>query len=360
MEPLKEMFNKAYYQKLALHITKVYPAFNDIFFIKDVTQNLDSFSLNQRLRNTSVALQKHLPNNYKKSISILYDVAPLMPNGYTNLVYPDFVSLYGHDDFNLSMEALHYFTKFGSSEFAIREFIKRDANQTLQVMKKWARDKNHHVRRLASEGSRPRLPWSFKLDEIIKNPKLTAPILEQLKEDDELYVRKSVANHINDFTKDNKEFALQLVSKWNLKNEHSVWIVKHACRNLIKQGDANALALFNISKNVKVAIQNFQLKSNNVKLGNALEFSFDVVSEKNATQKLVVDYIIHYRKKLGDLSPKVFKLVNINLPANDIQTITKKQVLKDFTTRKHYFGEHFVEIQINGVKLAKKKFMLTN
>lgn len=119
------------------------------------------------------------------------------------------------------------------------------------------------------------------------------------------------------------------------------------------------MALFNINKNVKLAIQNFKLKSSEIKLGNALEFSFDVVSEKNATQKLVVDYIIHYRKKLGDLSPKVFKLVNINLPANAKQSVTKKQVLKDFTTRKHYFGEHFVEIQVNGVKIVKKKFILT-
>src|SRR5688572_3342758 len=171
---LKDLFfNPKYYRNLSAEISKVHSSFASDIFYKEVTKGIEPLSLNQRMRHTSVTLKKHLPNDYKKSVDILRRVLPSINAGYANLVFPDFVSVYGHDHFDASMEALHHFTQHGSSEFAIREFLKRDFHKTLAVMKKWAGDKNHHVRRLASEGSRPRLPWSFKLDEVVKNPKHT-------------------------------------------------------------------------------------------------------------------------------------------------------------------------------------------
>lgn len=358
MEPLKELFNRSFYEQFAAAFAQVHADFNPEKFVKDVTKNFEPLSLNERMRNTSVVLEKHLPANYEKALEIMYAVVPTLKTGYTTLIFPDFVSQFGLKHQQLSLEALKYFTRFGSSEFAIRVFLKNDFDNTLKTMITWAGDENHHVRRLASEGSRPRLPWSFKLPQVIENPQVTQPILEQLKADPELYVRKSVANHLNDFSKDNPDYMLGLVESWDRSHPHTAWIVKHGTRTLIKKGNAGSMAVFGFEKDVQLRIDNFRLVSSNLKLGDVLDFSFDLVSEKQTSQKLVVDYIIHYRKSAGDLSPKVFKLKELNLEPNQRITLSKKQRLQDFTTRKHYTGEHLLEIQVNGTVMAKEVFSL--
>ncbi len=358
MEPLKEMFNRAFFEALASEFKKAWKTFDEGAFLKTMLVDLEPLSLNERLRKTSVVLKAYLPADYKKAVEIMFKVVPNTRPGYTNLIFPDFVSLYGHEHFDLSMRALKYFTTFGSSEFAIREFLKRDFSKTIEVMHEWSADENVHVRRLSSEGSRPRLPWSFKLDELIKNPKLTLKILERLKKDEELYVRKSVANHLNDISKDHPDFMIKLVSGWDQSNPHTAWITKHASRSLIKKGNAGSLAVFNYEKNVKVKINDFKISAAKLKLGEVLEFSFGLVSLKTTAQKLVVDYIIHYRKKAGQSSPKVFKLTELVLEPKQKVQISKKQVFKDFTTRKHFKGSHFIEIQVNGKVMGGMEFYL--
>lgn len=358
MEPLKEMFNRKFYESLSAEFSKADKQFDHKKFLAEVTKDLEPLSLNQRMRNTSVVLQNYLPADYKKALQVMEKVIPNMPRGYTNLLFPDFVGLYGHDHIDHSLEALKLFTQFGSSEFAIREFLKRDFHKTIKVMCNWAKDKNHHVRRLSSEGSRPRLPWSFKLDEVIKNPALTRPILETLRADQELYVRKSVANHLNDISKENPDYMLDLVNTWDKKNPDTLWIIKHASRTLIKKGNSGSLSVFDFEKDAKVKVENFKVKPAKLKLGESLVFEFDLVSEKNKTQKLVIDYVIHYRKKSGELSPKVFKLKELHLTAKERVSISKKQVFKDFTTRKHEKGQHIIEIQVNGKILSRQVFHL--
>ncbi|HEY1039072.1 MAG TPA: DNA alkylation repair protein [Bacteroidia bacterium] len=358
MEPLKEMFNLSFYKRFAEEIGKVDKNFHPAKFVKDVTANFEELSLNQRMRNTSVQLHRHLPHSYKKQIEICRKVIPNAPRGYVSLVFPDFVGLYGKEDFDTSLDALKYFTSFGSSEFAIREFLKLDFKRTIKVMEKWADDKDHHVRRLASEGSRARLPWSFKLEEVIKNPKSTLVILEKLKCDEELYVKKSVANHLNDLSKDNPGTMLSIVKAWDKGNAHTAWIVKHASRSLIKKGNADSLSVFDFEKNVRVKLDQLKLNKAKLKLGETLAFGFDLISEKKTPQKLVVDYVIHYMKKGGELSPKVFKLKELNLQPGKTEHISKQQMLKDFTTRKHYAGKHIVEVMVNGKVMAQKEFIL--
>ncbi|MHA4807292.1 hypothetical protein ACX0G9_04275 [Flavitalea flava] len=158
MDPLKEMFNREFYLNFAGVLERTEKNFNAKAFVREVTDGLGALSLNGRLRNTAIVLKKHLPFTYKQTIEILYRAAPSLPGGYTALVLPDFVGLYGKEDVGLSLEALKYFTVFGSSEFAIREFLRTDLARTIAVMEKWAEDRSAHVRRLASEGSRPRLP----------------------------------------------------------------------------------------------------------------------------------------------------------------------------------------------------------
>jgi 3-methyladenine DNA glycosylase AlkC len=348
MEPLKEMFGRMFYMQLADAIKQVYRPFPSDKFMTGVLEPLATLSLNERMRNTSVVMKQYLPADYKASVGILKDVVPMLPRGYTSLTFPDFVSQYGTHDFKTSIEALRYFTRFGSSEFAIRTFLKLDFDRTIRVMYGWSEDENEHVRRLSSEGSRPRLPWSFKLDAVIHNPKVTQPILENLKMDDSLYVRKSVANHLNDISKDSPDYVLRLIKGWDKSHPHTTWIVKRGCRSLFKQGDKKSLQAFNYTKDVQVAVKKFALSPAEVAIGDSIRFGFDLVSNKKAAQRLMVDYRIHYAKKSGALLPKVFKLKDVVLQPGETISILKKQSFQDFTTRKHFPGQHKLEILVNG------------
>lgn len=358
MEPLKEMFNLPFYQHFADVFADTDRNFNAGAFVHDVTANLDELELNARLRNTSVTLKKYLSGDFNTAVNTLYSAAPKLRRGYTALVLPDFVARYGKEHFDLSMEALKDFTSLGSSEFAVREFLKTDFDKTLKVMQHWAEDENEHVRRLASEGSRPRLPWSFKLEQIIKNPSLTKDILEKLKTDEVPYVRKSVANHLNDISKDNASYMLQLVKTWDGANAHTRWITKHASRTLIKKGDQESLSVFDFEKDVKLHIDNFNMSSHHLQLGEELQIGFTVKSLKDTAQKLVIDYAVHYVRASGEKSKKVFKLKEITLLPDKIIQISKRQIFKDMTTRKHYAGIHVIEIIVNGKVYGSKEFDL--
>ncbi|MBL7983390.1 MAG: DNA alkylation repair protein, partial [Flavobacteriales bacterium] len=274
------------------------------------------------------------------------------------LLYPDFVGQFGQDDPGFSLEALKHFTSYGSSEFAVRDFFRRDVQGTLKVMRTWAEDENEHIRRLASEGSRPRLPWSFRLDAVLKNPTLTTPILERLRADDSLYVRKSVANHLNDFSKDHPAYMIALLRSWDRKHPHTAWIAKHASRTLIKAGNVDALALFAFDSKVKVRVDDLRISPQRLKLGDTLAFAFTVVSEAAREQQLVIDYAIHYRKAGGGTSRKVFKLKEVELGPRAALRIAKRQRIVDFSTRKHYAGEHVVEVMVNGKVKTNASFLL--
>ena len=357
-EPLKEMFNAAYYTRLAAAFRKTYGAFPSDQFQEDALRGIDPRSLNERMRHTAITLRQHLPQDYKKAIEIMQSVISDTPRGYTNLLFPDFVGLYGRTDFETSMQALKHFTHFGSSEFAIREFLRDDFPRTIAVMKTWATDPSDHVRRLASEGSRPRLPWSFKLDAVLQDPTLTQPILQTLRADDALYVRKSVANHLNDLSKDHPDYMLDLVQHWDQSNPHTAWIIKHAARTLIKKGNPKSLSLFAFEADTQVQLQDLQLSSHHLNLGDTLTFSFTLHSQKPTPQKLVIDYRVHYPKPSGQTTTKVFKLKELILPPSATATITKSQTFKDFSTRTHAPGTHRIDILINGHTAATSQFNL--
>jgi len=354
---LKEMFNPARYRQIARDVSAVYPAFDGKKFLKLALLDLDSLNLLQRLRRATESLGATLPPSYPKALDILRQAAPSQ-SGFVSLFLPDFVGVYGKEHFDLSMDALKFFTSFGSSEFAVREFLRLDQPRALKIMETWSRDENEHVRRLASEGSRPRLPWSFRLTALVENPDPTAPILENLRDDPSPYVRKSVANHLNDITKNHPAWVLRRLQSWPLNQPHTAWIAKHALRTLIKQGDRRALSLFGAGAKARVKLGNFTLEPRQVKLGETLAFSCLITSVSSKDQKLIVDYAIHYRKKSGSSSPKVFKLKELVLKPQASATITKRQVIRDFTTRKHHAGEHVLEIVINGELFGRKSFVL--
>jgi 3-methyladenine DNA glycosylase AlkC len=357
MTPLKEMFNERYYKLLAAHLEKLWPALSERKFINAALKDLQGMELNDRLRHTSRLLHFFMEGSFPQQLEVLYALAPLMPKGYTALVYPDFVAQFGLDQPAVSLPALKYFTTFGSSEFGIRFFLRNDFEATLAVMEAWSRDKDPHVRRLASEGSRPRLPWSFKLDAVLQNPSATKRILEILNNDPELYVRKSVANHLNDLSKDHPEYMLSLISDWNMDLPHTAWIVKHATRTLVKKGDAGALRVLSFDASPQVEISELLLPKK-IKLGQKLVFSFAIHSLKKKVQRLVIDYRIHYVKSSGKNSAKVFKLKNMDLKGNAREQVQRSQLFKDFSTRTHHPGKHLVEILVNGKVMAQASFLL--
>lgn len=281
-----------------------------------------------------------------------------MPTGYTNLLFPDFVGLRGKDHFERSMQALRDFTPYGSSEFAIREFLKQDLHKTLRVMKGWSKDANPHVRRLASEGSRPRLPWSFKLDAIIEQPELTFPILETLQRDNSLYVRKSVGNHLNDVSKDQPEKMLSFIGDWDLTHPHSAWIAKRACRNLIKQGDARTLRFFGFENKPQVRLSGLRLSPSRLLIGGKLQFAFTIISEKKSRQRLVIDYRIHHLNSKGQALPKVYKLKDLWLEPAARVALSKTHAFLQYSTRKQYPGKQRLDILVNGKVLVTRQFIL--
>lgn len=360
MDALKHMFNNAFYRRFADSFSSVDSQFDAQRFYTDAMAGLDTRSLNERLRNTTEVLARHLSSDFTKAVRVLYKAAPLLDRGYTALVLPDFVALYGKQHFTFSMEALKYFTVFGSSEFAVRAFLKMDLKASLRIMVRWAEDEDAHVRRLASEGSRPRLPWAGKLDAIIAAPERTRPILEKLKADESLYVRKSVANHLNDISKENTAYMLDLVKQWDRNDPNTAWIVKHACRTLIKKGDAKALALFHFQKTAKVSLHKLTLSAARIRIGDRLHFSFELLSGKHTAQLLVVDYAVHYPKSSGSVFRKVFKLRELTLPPHERLVLARSHSFKDLSTRKHIPGVYRLEIQVNGRVLGEKTFRVTD
>ncbi|MGH8386586.1 MAG: DNA alkylation repair protein [Pseudomonas sp.] len=353
---LKEIFNAERFQHIATEMTAVYPAFDAKAFLKLAKNGLADLSVMQRMARVSECLHAVLPLGYEASLEVLRALAPRLNSGFVSMCLPHYVATYGADRFDISMDALKYFTAFGSSEFAIRPFLRSDVERSLKLMHDWSLDDNEHVRRLASEGCRPRLPWSFRLEQVQADPNLAAGILDNLKADTSLYVRKSVANHLNDITKDHPEWVLDRIEGWSLDNRHTTWIAKHALRSLIKQGNPRALAIIGAGGKPEVEITDIQVNPPVIGLGEKITLSFAVKSTVEGSQRLVIDYAIDYVKANGSTSSKVFKLKALTLPGHGTQTIARGQHIKELTTRRHYAGRHAVHVMVNGERLASTAF----
>jgi 3-methyladenine DNA glycosylase AlkC len=355
---LKEIFNRARLDHFARETAAVYPAFDGERFLALTSQNLEALSIMQRLRQIALAYHAVLPGGFEKNIEILWALAPRIGHGFASITLPEYVALHGKDHFDLSMKALAYFTRFGSSEFAIRHFLQDDLARTLKVMEVWSLDDNEHVRRLASEGCRPRLPWSFQLKTLIADPSPVATILENLKSDPSLYVRKSVANHLNDITKDHPAWVFEKIADWDQQDVRTAWIMKQALRTLIKKGDARALHLFGAGHKPDVAVEAFSVTPSSLKLGGAVKIATSLRSTSPKPQKLLIDYAVHYVKKAGGTSKKVFKWKELTLAPGASAELSISRAIRDFTTRVHYAGKHPVELTVNGEVLAEGAFEL--
>lgn len=353
----KEWFNTARYHTLADQIHAIEPRFDRAAFLKLTLDGLEERSLMQRTSQAAIAAHAALPGSYREQLAVLRALAPKIDHGFVTIFLPDFVARFGLDDFEASLDALKFFTRFGSSEFGIRPFIERDPARALGVMLAWARSGDDHERRLASEGCRPRLPWGRRLPSLIRDPAPLRPILETLRNDPALYVRKSVANNLNDIAKDHPDWMLGLIESWDLDQPDTAWIAKRAARTLIKRGHPRALKLFGIGAAPKVDAS-LSITPRRIKLGDTITLDVAVTSTHGRAQKLAIDYVVHYVKARGTTSAKVFKWTELTLASRAMAKLTKRQTIRDFTTRRHHAGKHRVELQINGRILADAAFDL--
>ena len=356
-EQLKNLYSKEFIKKLANRLFLAFTNFEKEDFINTIFdiswQNLE---LKQRMRHIAITLNKYLPFSYKKQLEILKEVKKDF-TGLEAMIFQDFVEVFGLDDFDESMKALEVFTQEASSEFAIRQFILKYEEQTMNQMKIWAKSKNEHLRRLSSEGCRPRLPWAISLPKFKQNPTKPLEIIELLKNDKSLYVRKSVANNLNDISKDNPQLVIKFV-KENLGSTKELdRICKHASRTLLKKGDKQILELFNFDKSHHINLIDF-CYDKSVNVDENLSFSFEINSDE-IIGNIRLEYVIYYLKSNNIHNKKVF-MISQNEIKSSSKKFTKKQSFKNMTTRKHYLGKHFIAILINGEEILKKEFYLND
>jgi len=371
-EPFKNLLNKQVIHGMALHFNNQWPEFDATGFEATALSNLDQLELKARGEQITHAMIQYLPSDFEQSAEImLSSLGPELQDnvsagavddngiaGWAIMPMTHYVGLRGHDHFDLSMTLLKEMTKRSSSEFAIRFFILESPNKTLSVLKGWATDNNQHVRRLVSEGTRPRLPWAMRLPDFIKDPSPVIALLEILKDDETEYVRRSVANNLNDIAKDHPNVVTDIAAQWMKDaSQERKKLIRHACRTLIKNGNKKALKVLGYGK-PRITCTSIDILTPQVVFGDALQFVLSISSESNQEQALMIDYIIHHRKANGSTSPKVFKWRALTLPAKKELISTKKHAIKDITTRVYYPGMHTVEVMVNGVSQGTADFTL--
>lgn len=364
-EPFKNLFNRAFYNEFCTLLEIYVPSFDQSSFMKDIfDDSWEEKELKERARHTTLVLKKHLPGSFNKDVEIILDIIEHIQNsdsmkaGIESMFFPDYIEVFGIDHFDRSMQAMEKITQYFSCEFAIRPFILKYPEKAIAFMREWSRHPNPNVRRLSSEGCRPRLPWAMALPFLKKDASPILPILEQLKNDESETVRRSVANNLNDIAKDNPDLVLKLVKKWKGKSKNTDWVLKHGSRTLLKQAHPEALELFGYGSREKINVRDFYLLTAKVKMGDALEFSFRIRNEANEPLLIRLEYAMYFLKANGSHSKKVFKISERDYKAGEEKNIFRKQSFRAITTRRYYPGIHKVSLVLNGVESELQEFEL--
>lgn len=357
-DKLKDLFfSSSFIDQLADTLQEIYPAFDKARFTRLIYDaNWEARELKEKMRHVSGCLHQTLPQDFAQALEILKKAAPSF-GSFDAMVFADYVECYGLDDWDLSLPALGFFTQFASSEFAVRPFLARDPERAMAYLRGWAEHENHHLRRLASEGCRPRLPWAMALPTFKEDPRPILPILEKLKNDQSEYVRRSVANNLNDISKDHPDLVLDICQRWVGHTQHTDWIVKHACRGMLKAGNKRALSLFGFGDPTHIRVENLRLDPEALLIGQDLQVTFElgVVTQEACNVRLELG--VYFVKANGNLSRKVFKIGEKSFDPGE-HSITRKVSFADRSTRKHYPGQHQIAIIVNGEEMAQVSFEL--
>lgn len=350
-------FSDAFIRRLAADIAAIYPAAAADRLLQHIyVPGFLDLSLKAKMRHITQALHEVLPADFPRALGILRQIAPRYQD-FDGMVFSDYVALYGHDHWDMSLAALREFTQHVSAEFAIRSFLRHDATRALATMRVWAGDSQAAVRRLASEGCRPRLPWGVSLPAFKRDPRPLLPILEQLKDDPDEAVRRSVANNLNDIAKDNPGWVLDLAEQWYGRSPRVDSVVKHGCRTLLKRGNARALSLFGFAAPEQVEINYLALRPARAAIGESVTLSYDLNIKADDAVSLRLEYAVLFVKAYGKTSRKVFHQRERHF-APGRHSITTKHSFRDLSTRRHYPGEHIFEVIVNGVVKAQGSVIL--
>lgn len=326
-------------------------------FHQDALKGLDTLELKQRVQHLISVIAQYLPEDFKKTAAILGNIRDQWDEGdpkdnhrsFAGWPIIDYVAIYGIDDPDVALPLLRYLTPMFSAEFAVRPFLERHPVISYNEISLWCLDPDEHVRRLASEGIRPRLPWGSQLKQYIADPLPVIILLDSLVDDPSDYVRRSVANNLNDISKDHPELVIETSKRWLSDGIVArEWIVRRATRTLVKAGHPKVFGLLGYTRKPKLKITHLSITKPEIILGESLEISTEITSTADKTQKIVIDYAIHFIKSHGRTSPKVFKWKNITLRPGQVVTLQKKHPIKPITTRSYYPGAHRVELLING------------
>jgi len=361
-EPLKNLLHEALIADIADRIAANAPFYDGSRFVALATDGLGALELMERSALIRDALFATLPDDFTDAAAILRASLPAdgKPglSGWMLLPVNQFIAAHGPDHFDLGLDLLKALTPHFTAEFGIRQFIHRDQQRALATISTWVDDPDYHVRRLASEGTRPRLPWAIRLPQLVKDPAPILPILTALMDDPEDYVRRSVANSLNDIAKDHPDLVAAFIA------DHIVGasaerrrLLKHASRTLLKKGHARALANFGFGAAASLACE-LRLLNGEVMFGEGLDFEIRVTNAGETAHSLMIDYAIHHVKADGSLSPKVFKCKTVTLAPGQSHANERRHAMRPITTRRYYPGEHRIAILINGAESASESFVL--
>lgn len=357
-EALKNIYHPAFFEP----ILEAAPFDQSRFLQLVFDETWNQLELKQRMRHIARVLRQLLPGSYEQQLEHIDHIISRLisqkyrENSFEMMFFPDFIEQYGLEYPQPSVKAMERITQFTSCEFAVRPFIVQYPDLMMAQMLRWSKHQHPNVRRFSSEGCRPRLPWAMALPALKKDPSPILPILENLKNDESEFVRRSVANNLNDIAKDHPDLVVELARKWQGSSAETDWIVRHACRTLIKQGRPEALQLFDMDAGVQASVDELAIANPKVKLGQYLYFQLKLRLVSPAAAKLRIEYGVNYLKSNGSHSLKKFKLSEGQFEAGLSYPLQRRQLFKDLTTRKHYAGPHQLVIFVNGRAMAQADF----
>ncbi len=378
MEPFKNLINAGTVADAGRHLQRVWPGFDRRRFEQHAATGLDALEFKARAMQLADALQATLPDRFAAATEVLEaSLAPPVPldaagepaglseaqsdtglAGWVVWSMGEYVARQGMADVPRALACLHALTQRFSAEFAIRPFVRDHPALVFDTLSRWTQDPSAHVRRLVSEGSRPRLPWGLRLQALVSDPAPTLPLLRALQDDTSAYVRRSVANHLNDIAKDHAD----LVAGWVHENRRGASaqrtaLLRHASRSLIKQGHPPTLVAWGLQPGLR-GTATLALSAPHAAVGDGVDLAVALTSTARTAQDLVVDYVVHHVRANGGTSPKVFKGWKLTLAPGEARALAKRHSLRPVTTRTLYPGTHRVEVLVNGAAVAAASFEL--
>lgn len=373
-EPFKHLLNAEGVAQAGAQLARVSPGFDADGFVVQACKGLDALALKARAMQIADALEATLPADFDAAAGLIEAaLAPAPGAEATNaacsrqdglagwILWPvgEYVARRGQQHPQRSLAVLHALTQRFSAEFAIRPFIARHPALSFATLQRWASDPSAQVRRLVSEGSRPRLPWGLRLRSLVADPSPTLPLLRALQDDPSEDVRRSVANHLNDIAKDHPA----LIAQWLAEHlpdapPARVALLRHASRSLIKAGDPAVLAAWGLGAafHGRAALT---VSPERVRIGDELQLGVQLHSRARSAQRLAIDYAVHHVKAAGHTTPKVFKGWVIELAPGETRQLVKRHSMKVVTTRRYHPGRHALDLRINGRVVAEAGFTLT-